>query len=83
MLSTTSIERTRQGNTILRRNENALDVQQILTVIERYTTALDMLDDYDHGCLKRPKGHIATHILTYEECLEVIQSMRFAETSDL
>ena len=34
---------------ILRRNEHALDVQQVLTVIERYTTALDMLDDYDPG----------------------------------
>lgn len=68
---------------ILRRNENALDVQQVLTVIEQYTTALDMLDDYDHGCLKRPKGQTATHILTYEECREVIDSMRFSETSDL
>ncbi len=68
---------------ILRRSENALDVQQVLTVIERYTTALDMLDDYDHGCLKRPKGQPATHILTYEECREVIDSMRFSETSDL
>ena len=68
---------------ILRRSENALDVQQVLTVIERYTTALEMLDDYDHGCLKRPKGQPATHILTYEECREVIDSMRFSETSDL
>ena len=68
---------------LLRRNENALDVQQVLTVIERYTTALDMLDDYDHGRLKRPKGQAATYILTYEECRSVIDSMRFSETSDL
>lgn len=68
---------------ILRRNENALDVKQVLTVIEHYTVALDMLDDYDHGCLKRPKGRSATHILTYEECRSVIDSMRFSETSDL
>ena len=68
---------------LLRRNEQALDVQQVLTVIERYSTALDMLDDYDHGTLKRPKGHSATHVLTYEECREVIDSMRFGDTSDL
>ncbi|MBQ8037213.1 MAG: virulence protein RhuM/Fic/DOC family protein [Proteobacteria bacterium] len=68
---------------ILRRNENALDVKQVLTVIERYTVALDMLDDYDHGCLRRPKGHPTTHVLTYEECRCVIDSMRFSETSDL
>ena len=68
---------------MLRRNEDALDVHQVLTVIERYHIALDMLDDYDHGRLKRPKGQAATHVLTYEECRSVIDSMRFSETSDL
>ena len=68
---------------MMRRNEDALDVHQVLTVIERYHIALDMLDDYDHGRLKRPKGQAATHVLTYEECRSVIDSMRFSETSDL
>ena len=33
--------------------------------------------------MKRPKGNDATYVLTYEECIEVIQSMRFGDESDL
>ena len=47
---------------LLRRNEKSLDVQQVMTVIERYSVALDMLDDYDHGRLKRPKGLASSFI---------------------
>ena len=68
---------------LLKRTENSLDAKQVLTVVERYSTALDMLDSYDHQTLKRPKGSSATYRLTYEECRRVIDSMRFGETSDL
>ena len=68
---------------IMRRTENELDGTQILSVIERYNNALDLLDAYDHQTIKRPKGNEATHVLTYEECVEVIQSMRFGDESDL
>ena len=60
-----------------------VDSKQILSVIEQYSHALDLLDAYDHQTLKRPKGNEATYVLTYEECLEVIQSMRFGAESDL
>lgn len=33
---------------IMKRAENQLDAKQVLTVVERYHTALDLLDDYDH-----------------------------------
>ena len=68
---------------LLKRTENSLDAKQVLTVVERYSTALDMLDSYDHQNLKRPKGSTATYRLTYEECRRVIDSMSFGETSDL
>lgn len=68
---------------IMRRTENELDSKQILSVIERYNNALDLLDAYDHQTMKRPKGNEATYVLTYEECIEVIQSMRFGDESDL
>ena len=68
---------------IMKRTENELDGKQILSVIERYNHALDLLDAYDHQTLKRPKGNEATYILTYEECVDVIQSMRFGNESDL
>ena len=68
---------------IMKRSENELDSKQILSVIERYNNALDLLDSYDHQTMKRPKGNEATYVLTYEECVEVIQSMRFGDESDL
>ena len=68
---------------IMKRTENELDSKQILSVIERYSDALDLLDAYDHQTMKRPKGNEATYVLTYEECVEVIQSMRFGDESDL
>lgn len=68
---------------IMKRTENALDGKQILSVIERYNTALDLLDAYDHQTMNRPKGNEATYVLTYEECIEVIQSTRFGDESDL
>ncbi len=68
---------------IMKRTEDELDGKQILSVIERYNNTLDLLDAYDHQTLKRPKGNQATYILTYEECMSVIQKTRFGDESDL
>ncbi|MEY8523641.1 virulence protein RhuM/Fic/DOC family protein [Lachnospiraceae bacterium 38-10] len=68
---------------IMRRTENSLDSKQVLTVIEKYNEALELLDAYDHQTMKRPKGNMADYVLTYEECLEVISSMRFGDKSNL
>ncbi len=68
---------------IMKRTENDLDGQQVLSVIERYSNALDLLDAYDHQNMTRPKGNKATYVLDYEECMDVIQSMRFGAESDL
>ena len=68
---------------IMKRTENELDSKQVLSVIEKYSNALDLLDSYDHQNMTRPKGNEATYVLQYEECMEVIQSMRFGDESDL
>lgn len=68
---------------IMKRAENNLDVVQVLSVVERYSLALDLLDDYDHQSMRRPKGNQAVYVLTYEECRNVIDSMKFSEDSDL
>jgi len=68
---------------IIKRTQNHSDARQVLAVIERYSTALDLLDDYDHQTMKRPDGNAATYVLTYEECREVIDSMRFGNESVL
>ena len=68
---------------IMKRTENELDTRQVLSVIEKYSSALDLLDSYDHQNMTRPEGNRATYVLTYEECMDVIQSMRFGDESDL
>lgn len=68
---------------IMKRTENSLDSKQVLSVIERYNTALELLDSYDHQRMERPKGNEATYVLTYEECREVIATMRFGNESEL
>jgi prophage maintenance system killer protein/predicted nucleic acid-binding protein len=68
---------------IMKRTENSLDSKQVLTVIEKYSEALNLLDSYDHQNMKRPKGNATTYKLTYDECREVISNMRFGDESDL
>ena len=68
---------------IMKRVENRLDAKQVLSVIERYNTALDLLDEYDHQTMKKPEGNKAVYVLEYEECRKVIDSMKFGEESGL
>ena len=68
---------------IMKRTQDSLDSKQVLSVIEKYSTALDLLDAYDHQNMERPKGNETTYILTYEECMEAISSMRFGDESEL
>jgi len=62
---------------LMRRTENELDAKQVLSVVESYSTALDLLDEYDHQKMKRPGGKKAVYVLTYDECRALIESMRF------
>ena len=68
---------------IMKRTEEELDSKQVLSVIEKYSSALDLLDSYDHQNMTRPTGNRATYVLSYEECMKVIQSMKFGDESDL
>lgn len=68
---------------IMKRVENSLDTKQVLSVIERYSNALDLLDAYDHQNMARPQGNKATYVLNYEECRKVIDSMKFGDESSL
>lgn len=68
---------------IMKRAESTLDSKQVLDVIEKYTVALDLLDDYDHQKIEKPNGNTATYVLTYDECRNVISNMKFGRESDL
>lgn len=70
------------ANRIDERLENN-DAIGILKVIGEYSKALDLLDDYDHKTLKKIEGNLDTRKIDYEECVEIINKLRFNEESNL
>lgn len=68
---------------LMKRTQDSLDSRQVLSVIESFSSALELLDAYDHQNMTRPKGSEAVYNLSYEECRKVIDQMRFNEESDL
>ncbi len=68
---------------IMKRAEKQLEVGQVLSVIEKFNAALDLLDDYDHQTMKKPTGSKAVYVLDYDECRKVINEMKFASDSEL
>ncbi len=59
------------------------ETKEILQVINEYSKALDLLDDYDHKTIKKVKGKKSEKIITYEKCLEIINKLRFNNESSL
>lgn len=79
-------ERMRQlGQTVevMKRVANSLDVEQVLDVVNAYSTALNLLDGYDHQTIAKPKARGRSVALSYEECRRFIDSMKFAADSPL
>ena len=59
------------------------DAKEILKVIAGYTKELDLLDDYDHKTLKKIQGNLDTRKIEYQECISIINKLRFNEESSL
>ena len=70
------------ANRIDERLENK-DAKEILKVIGEYTKALDLLDDYDHKSLKKVENNFDTRKIQYEDCLNIIEKLRFNNQSKL
>ena len=62
---------------------NGNEAQEIIKLINNYSTALNLLDDYDYKRISKPKGSVNKNIITYEECIEVINNLKFNTESDL
>lgn len=60
-----------------------IEEKEVLNVIEAYSNALTLLDDYDHGTIPKPDGIASIYRLTYEECRELIDSMKYGNDSDV
>ncbi|MBR4830289.1 MAG: virulence protein RhuM/Fic/DOC family protein [Bacilli bacterium] len=80
------LEKTVQLIDIAGRIEEELhgtEAQDIIKVINNYSNALNLLDDYDHRSLSKPKGTVSDDMITYDNCLNVIGLLRFNNDSDI
>ncbi len=62
---------------------NGNEAREIIKLINNYSTALNLLDAYDYKKISKPKGSVNKNIITYEECIEVINNLKFNTESDL
>ena len=59
------------------------EAQSIIKVINKYSNALNLLDKYDYKKVSKPKGTKNNKKITYEECINIINTLRFNNYSDL
>lgn len=56
---------------------------EIIKVINNYSSALSLLDDYDHKRITKPKGTKNDKQVTYEDCMNIIGKLKFNSDSNL
>ena len=81
--SKVSHEKQLQLIRILERTSEQIESKEILSILEQYTMSLQLLDDYDHQRIRKPKGVDSTHVLKYDECMDLIDEMRRDHESDV
>ena len=57
--------------------------KEILNVINNFSKGLDILDNYDHRNFEKVKGRKSNKMITYENCLNLIDLLKFNETSNI
>ena len=62
---------------------NGEEAQEIIKVINNYSTALNLLDDYDHRTLSKPIGTSSNDKITYDNCKNIIDLLKFNNDSNL
>ena len=59
------------------------EAREIIKVINQYSSALNLLDDYDHKRISKPNGKSDNKIITYEDCINIISKLKFGNDSNL
>ncbi len=62
---------------------NSNEAKEIIRVINDYSKGLDLLDDYDHKRIVKPSGTVNDKKISYEECIEIINKLKFSNESKL
>ena len=62
---------------------NGDEAQEIIRVINNYSNALNLLDDYDHKTVSKPIGTNSDDKINYTDCMNIVNKLRFNSDSDL
>lgn len=62
---------------------NGNEAKEIIRVINDYSKGLELLDDYDHKRIVKPNGTVNDKKISYEECIEIINKLKFSNESKL
>lgn len=60
-----------------------IEADEVLKVVNEYSKALELLDNYDHQCITAPEGSKCTYWLKYDECMQLIKNMEFSASSEI
>jgi len=80
------LEKTVKLIDIASRIDNGLkdtEAQEIIKIINKYSNALNMLDDYDHKKISKPTGIKKDAKINYENCVKIINKLKFNSKSKL
>ena len=59
------------------------EAQEIIKVINNYSNALNLLNDYDHKRISKPSGTTNNNKIVYEDCMDIVSKLKFNSDSDL
>ena len=62
---------------------NSKETSDIVKVINNYSYSLGLLDDYDHRRITKPKGYFSDEVITYEQCMDIVDSLKSNFDSDI
>lgn len=81
-----ALEKTVKLINLAGRIDNKLEgteAQDIIKVINNYSNALNLLDNYDYKDIKKPDGTYNDKIITYDNCIDIIKKLKFNNKSNL
>jgi len=59
------------------------EAQEIIKVINNYSNALNLLDDYDRKRISKPNGTTNNDRIVYEDCMNIVSKLKFNCDSNL
>ena len=59
------------------------DSKDLLRILSKYSKSFSLLDDYDNKSIDKPKGTNSKNIISYEECINIINNLKSTINSDL